>query len=596
MFEDSQKKNQVIFFFGAGASVDAGIPDTYAFTCAFEEYIQSKYPQLYQPLSIILEKRKKYNENNQLKPEVDVEQLLDTLRRLLNRDKEPLLDFYEEKRFCSNLEQNSCLELRTLLENFIRDRVVVKDNGKLDYLRKLLDFDIPLEIYSTNYDTCIEQLTYLSHRRYSDGFNVDWNEKNFEGNYDIKHYKLHGSVIWFENVKTKQCVKIPAQAFFQGDPVELKLIYGEDIEPLLLYPAQKVEYIEPLSDLQLMFKNRLLDKKTEVVIFVGYSFKDEYVTRMLWDAARVNENLHVILISPNANSIFETKLKYINKENKDLSRIQDKVLCLPYPFATVIYQLRNHYLMKLSSIRNMENQVIEKEKYEDKNDIEWQNLLRLCIEGEFSSKAEYILEEKLCKDWNELVFDVNVNKFSLAFQGLMHSIIAKDDYTDRWLRRLNDTLEILKTENLQIHSTEQDFRIFVHHGSDYSIKELLNIIESLLSEKTKKLRMLSPSYENSLNCLGTSFKKLEKLKDYFDTMKEKHIKWQDYLTLRNDIPEKIEINELSSKLCIPMAQNIKGLQTPKKSLDSLILTIERRELDKIYGGQAFQFRLEETKT
>ena len=332
-------KQDVIFFFGAGASVDAGIPDTYAFAKDFEDYIKNTHARLYSHLLKIIERREQFNKNNGLKAQVDVEQLLDTLRRLINRDKEPLLDFFDGKQFCSNLENSACLDLKMLLENFIREKVIVKETEKLDYLKELLKFDMPLEIYSTNYDTCIEQLSYLTHRRYTDGFNIDWNEKNFDGDFDIKHYKLHGSVIWFENVKTKQCVKIPAQAFYEGKPVKLKLIYGEDIEPLLLYPAQKSEYIEPLTDLQLMFKKRLFDPKTRFAIFVGYSFKDEYVARMLWDAARINENLHVILIAPNAQEIFEYKLRYVNREKKDPSRIQDRVICLPYPFETIIYQL-----------------------------------------------------------------------------------------------------------------------------------------------------------------------------------------------------------------------------------------------------------------
>lgn len=64
MSADSSKKNDVIFFFGAGASVDAGIPDTVAFAKEFEEYIKTDYPKLSPTLSKILEKRKKFNEKD----------------------------------------------------------------------------------------------------------------------------------------------------------------------------------------------------------------------------------------------------------------------------------------------------------------------------------------------------------------------------------------------------------------------------------------------------------------------------------------------------------------------------------------------------
>jgi len=592
---DPPKKNDVIFFFGAGASVDAGIPDTYSFVEAFEEYVKEKYSQLFQSFSMILKKREEFNKRNGLnKQQVDVEQLLDILRRIIGREKEPLLDLYEEKQFCSSVNQSDCLELKTLLENFIREKVIIDDEKKLEYLKELLNFDTPIEIYSTNYDTCIEQLSYLNHRRYTDGFDIYWDEKNFDEDFDVKHYKMHGSVIWYENIKTKQCIKIPANAFVEGKPVELKLIYGESVKPLLLYPAQKAEYIEPLTDLQLMFKKRLFDEMTKFAVFVGYSFRDDYVVHMLWDAARVNENLHVILISPNATEIFEDKLKYIDKEQKgDLSRIHDRVLCLPYPFGTAVYQLKNHYLHKLENIVRMERDFIQTERLGGK--AEWQNLLRMCIEDEFLSKAEYILEEKLHKDWNELNFDAQDNKIQLSFRGLMHSVIAKDDYTDRWLRRFNDSLEFLNTENLRIHPTEQDFYIFFEYQkSEYLIGKIISTVESLLTEKTNKLRMLSPSFEFSLNSISESLKKLEKLKNYLDTMKTR-INWQDYLTLRNDVPEKATIEKLSSELYIREPQNIEGWQTRKTRLNSLILTVERRELEKIFGGKTFQAELDDAK-
>jgi NAD-dependent SIR2 family protein deacetylase len=39
---DRKQRQDVVFFFGAGASVDAGIPDTYEFVEDFKNYIQPK--------------------------------------------------------------------------------------------------------------------------------------------------------------------------------------------------------------------------------------------------------------------------------------------------------------------------------------------------------------------------------------------------------------------------------------------------------------------------------------------------------------------------------------------------------------------------
>jgi NAD-dependent SIR2 family protein deacetylase len=177
--DNEQRNTDTIFLFGAGASVDAGIPDTYTFVSEFEEYINQHHSDFRELLSSIVKIRKKFNQriNDKDESEVDIEQLLDTIRRLIERENEPLLDFYTEKRFSLNVEQNKFTKIKDLLENFIRERVIIEDESKLEYLKELLKFDKPIEIYSTNYDTCIEQLSHIHHMRYTDGFSIYWDEK-----------------------------------------------------------------------------------------------------------------------------------------------------------------------------------------------------------------------------------------------------------------------------------------------------------------------------------------------------------------------------------------------------------------------------------
>jgi NAD-dependent SIR2 family protein deacetylase len=236
---NNPQENKIIFLLGAGASVDAGVPDTYSFVSEFESYIRKTYSELSIVLRIILDVREKYNIAIQEKKEVDVEQLLDTLRRLIDREKDPLLYFYKLDEFFLNGRHEELIALEKYLQNYIRKRVIIQDEDRLEYLKELFKFDKPLEVYSTNYDTCIEQLCYTHHRLYTDGFDINWSERNFLEFYDIKHYKLHGSVIWYQNLRTKECIKIPVNAFREEEPLDLQLIYGESVKLLLIYPAQK---------------------------------------------------------------------------------------------------------------------------------------------------------------------------------------------------------------------------------------------------------------------------------------------------------------------------------------------------------------------
>lgn len=584
--ENGKQRQDVIFFFGAGASVDAGIPDTYKFVENFKRYVKKNNLGLYEQLFSILEIREGFNERNLgvEKKQVDVEQLLETLSRLIDKDKEVLLDFYTEKVFNESVTEDTQVlqKLKKLLEDFIREKVIVKEEEKLEYLKELLKFTTPLEIYSVNYDTCIEQLSHITHMRYTDGFDTYWDKSNFSKDFDVKHYKMHGSVIWYENKKTKEIVKIPVHAFIEEKPVELRLIYGEDVEPLLVYPAQKPEYVEPLTELQLMFKERL--RETKILVVVGYSFRDDYIIHMLWDAGRINDDLHIILVNPNAQRHFEEKLRFIDKDKKDPSQICDRVVCLPYPFSTVIDQLKNYYLRKLRNISGIEKEFIESEK----SGIEpkWETLLRLCIDCEFFTKAEHILEDKI--RWIEIPFSFPYTCALYSMKAMLHSVIAKDGFEDVWLNRLNESLKVLSIENLEVYGLDESGFLLKFKVSPDFTPVFTRIIEKwvdpILNERNDKLNLLSTKFEKKLIRTEESFKHWERFRDYL-ARAQGRIKWGNYFKLRSKSKPLGTIKKLLSE------QSNKGDRFQK--LGELVLEIERKELKKVFGGETFQFRFQD---
>ena len=96
MSDYNQPKTDVIFLLGAGASVDAGVPDTYQFVIDFKKYIQQNRPDFYDLLLSIIKIREAFNKksNGKKQHQVDVEQLLEILRRLIDKETDPLLEFY----------------------------------------------------------------------------------------------------------------------------------------------------------------------------------------------------------------------------------------------------------------------------------------------------------------------------------------------------------------------------------------------------------------------------------------------------------------------------------------------------------------------
>jgi hypothetical protein len=594
MSDDSQKPQPIILFFGAGASVDAGIPDTYKFVDDFEAKLES-LTDTNDPgrklLYSILEMRKGFNEKvfGKEKSRVDIEQMLETISRLIDSGGDVLL-YSHDPTILDNLDEQEKNQLRLLkkeLEDFVRETVVVRDEGKLEYLKELFKF-LPIEIYSVNYDTCIEQLCYMNHLRYTDGFNITWDAQNFKGDFDVRHYKLHGSAVWYENTRTRECVKIPVLAFSNGKPTKLQLIYREDVEPLLVYPAQKREYVEPLTELQLMFKKRIVNKETQILVIVGYSFRDDYVIHMLWDAARKNEKLYVLIVNPEAQSLFESRLRFINRIKRDRSRIWDRVLCLPYPFSSVIYELSD-YVRKLRNVSNWWQNYLEQERGGGK--ANWADLLWQCIECEFLEKAEQVLEEKIRKGWTEIVGDKfdSRGKIILSAKALLHSISAQDAFTDRWfrdrwLKRFNDSVEFLNVERLRVSADAAGFLITLEIGvgETPSLKTVNDQwICPIIAERNRILKLLGPTFKDKLNKTEKSFRRLEEFQKYLVQFSGR-IEWEKYLSIRGNIEETRRIPEL-----LKNSSNTQRFD----EIGKMVLELEKRELTEILGGKAFHFEL-----
>ena len=485
----------------------------------------------------------------------------------------------------------SASELKSSLEEFIRKVVVIKDERKLDYLKELLNFKFPLEIYSVNYDTCIEQLSHMNFLKYTDGFDIYWNPDNFKDDkFSIKLFKLHGSIIWYES-NTKEYLKIPVRGFDNDEPINLRLITGETVNPLLIYPVQKWEYIEPLTELQLLFKKRLIEKDTKFLVVVGYSFRDEYIIRMLWDAARRNEELYIVLIDPNAQEIFENRLKFLDPDKNTLSRIADKVICLPYPFSKIIYFLRNEYLRSLkNSIRN-EKSCINNEKVGNEN-IPWMSLLRQLIKCEFSEKQETIIEEKMSEQWfKPSLWDGTSDiprlseRILLSWKALLHSVIARDGFEKKWIERLNKMFEFTSIDHLFIQNMNPSgfsLQSFLVDDKLRNFNDLALILNSMEIEFDRKIELLGEKFKNKLDRIDET---LERLIDFMDYCYHfaGEVSWKRYIIERKDMEKQILEYSDEKKQFIS--------EEEKRKLLRIIRERECTELQKIFRGITFRFQL-----
>lgn len=566
----SEEFPNTIFFFGAGASKPAGVGTTLELVKEFEKFLEgldaTEHKQLLNEIIVHLG----YDE-------VDIEQLMTALEKLTTRDNDELLKFYDSTTFkIKNHEQIN--ELREFLKRFIQQTTSVKEN-KINFLKPLRSFPNPVTIFSVNYDTAIEQFCNVYKLRYTDGFEYEWNPKLFDdATFDFHLKKIHGSIMWYKT-DNGNYVKLPL-------PPEdkIQLIFGEKATPLILYPMQKWEFVEPLLELLLQFKTQLAN--SEFVIIVGYSFRDSYIVRLLHESARKNRKLIVILIGPHARDHYEKHLRYYNSDDsqeKIPSLLENRVLCLQYGFEQIIDSLKEIIFDCNASLNN--EQKLQKYLLEGHGSSP-DSLIYEFAKIEFLDKAD---EWRTRLKWAEEITLRNVNT-RLFVASLRLFVIAeiqgKKESADYWLRHFLDSFNMFNLqipEKISIASNVVQFpnfdNILSRSGSRYDIGELQKFLDG---QKNLRGNLFSSILQDVVD-------KITKWFYYLHENSRESILFKDYVeNIRNfsianfdgNIPD--ELNDLIDMLDDRFL--VKDYDSNKVKLLETIKKIESKVFQSIFDG------------
>lgn len=521
-----RQASPVVFFFGAGASIAAGVPDTYTFVKEFKESIQDSARK--GTFEKIIETLESWQDKK-----VDVELLMETLTKLDTRENEPLLKFFTGGEFILS-EYSFETPLIKELKDFIKTKAIVTSD-RIPYLNPLLSFVRqfkPLDIISVNYDICVEQFCNVYKLTFHDGFDVHWNPDAFATKgADIRLYKMHGSVMWYQSDRGSY-IKLPVMT----EKSEVKLITGEKAENLMLYPMQKWNYAEPLLELLVEIKHLLESENCKFLIVVGYSFRDDHIRRMLWDVARKNRDLQLILIDPRAYQLYEKKLKYYDIQNQIPSSWQGRVVCLPYKFEEVFPYVKNFYIKYLRDGLSSESTQIRKETEGEKPN--WISPLKAYLKAEHTEAVIRVLNlldnAEIKNEWSL--------RLELDFRMFMNlSAGHKTREAASYLNSLGKALQHLMVEGFtaKLQREPQTIDLLFNHikydnGGSSSLgvghlKSLLldNFIEFI---RTRKIMISEVSKD-----MKSLFVLLDSLKEYLDPFQEKGIEFSKYLELREHL-------------------------------------------------------------
>lgn len=571
---------ELLFFLGAGASVAAGVPDTFNLVNEFLQDLEKrrKKPELEHCKKIleILEKSELASDGK-----VDVELLLEALDQLENINDCIPLKFFRVSDCVLGpyIESRAKRHLKNELEGFIKKTGLVSKDD-IQYLKDLLLFieeqpPKPLDIFSVNYDICIEQFCDTFEKEYVDGFYLKWEPKSLNRpGVDVRLHKIHGSIIWYRTDKGSH-VKIP----IQSEKAEIKLTTGEKASALILYPMRKLEYTEPLMDLLMILKRKL--RRARFAFVVGYSFRDDQIRRIFWNAARKNKELILFLVSPNAHEVYEERLR--NYDTSIPSDLEGRVICLPYKFEEVLHLLKNRYLKELKRGLNLERKSATRENQGLAAD--WQSCLDPFINCEYLDKIQQLHEKGAWKHYIELPTSTGVRVARTAFKVFLTSLTSNNDsHKKRWFFELiHSFFDLFDDTRLTVRCRQTQFGLEIEplftlpDQSYLTFKRCFELIQSMLDECNSKAVLMKDEQTSDLNRVEEA---LRDLLVYFNWFGEGKIALRQYQKMRKEGHPKL-VNQVKEEM---------GKQSPlTEKIGGILDQIERQELKKIVNKTKFVF-------
>lgn len=316
----SSQKPKITFLVGAGLVYDAGLPLSNDLTKKFREHLSDQVENnakgnhsLHLQVYRFLVGGIRYQQgvlNRDPDGPVNIEQLATAALRLKSRLDNPLAPYvsgWNQKLVELEAKREGLLsDFLEAIYSRLNSWLTVDDPAKVAYLDRLNDFKAfaqSVDVFSLNYDLCIERAFSENAHVFVNGFTENgWTPSVFQSS-DIRLFKLHGSLDWVEDEVHGICsVSTPRHTYaddFEGQKPPL-LIFGTDA---------KLTGKEPFLTLLHSFSARLHD--SDVLIVIGYSFQDEYLNEIIEQRMNRNTRLKIIVVSPKATDGVR-RVKFLN--------------------------------------------------------------------------------------------------------------------------------------------------------------------------------------------------------------------------------------------------------------------------------------------
>ena len=302
------KRDEIVLLLGAGASVEADIPDSNNMVREIERVVMGENESWCQFRDLYWYIRSSVYYADGLKGIFDddvpfnIERLVNVLDELRKKERHTLYPFvgaWNPKLVdVAGAEFENVREFRSAIISILRKQwIALPESERASYyvglLRFQAEYEYPLRVFSLNYDLCVEKICGINNvQRGFSGRKWDWRvfDESVDDPARLLLYKLHGSTDWYFT----EDGRVAYADSTSGIPDEdVALIFGT---------SYKLQYVDPFLFLAYELRRWTLDS-ARVIVCVGYGFNDDHINGILGQSLRQDrQRILLAVIGPSASS------------------------------------------------------------------------------------------------------------------------------------------------------------------------------------------------------------------------------------------------------------------------------------------------------
>jgi len=184
-----------------------------------------------------------------------------------------------------------------------------------------IDREMPIEIFTTNYDLLLEEAMEYLEVPYFDGF-----VGSIKSSFDLRAvengiipfhwtrlWKIHGSLNWYQDINAKN-KKIYRSSEVRKDATQL--IYPSHLK---YEQSRKMPYLALIDQL-----SKFIKQKSSLLILSGYSFNDDHLNDTIINALKANPSAMVLALMFDTYSFENAKHEIEDRYNKAYELAKDR--------------------------------------------------------------------------------------------------------------------------------------------------------------------------------------------------------------------------------------------------------------------------------